>query len=84
MTNSEIIEAVSDNPEAEFLPEEYHPALVGVGWRFNDGPLPVYDLDKVLEILTEDGSSMEEALDWYQYNMVGAWLGSGTPIFVEL
>jgi hypothetical protein len=84
MTTSEIIEAVSNNEEAMFLPEEYHPALVGVGWRFSDGPLPVYNIEVVLEILTQDGTSMEDAMEWYQYNIIGSWIGSGTPIFVDL
>jgi len=24
----------------------------------------------------------EEALDWFEYNMVGSYLGDGTPIFM--
>ena len=84
MSPSEILEHFEDNEEALFLPEEYHPALIGVGYRFSDGPLAVYDLKKVLEILQSEGMDEEESLEWYQYNIVGAWVGSGTPIFVEL
>ena len=27
--------------------------------------------------------SYEEAIDWMEYNVVGAWLGDQTPIFVR-
>ena len=33
------------------LPEKFDSALVGVGWRFHDGPLAVYDKNKVIGIL---------------------------------
>jgi len=39
---------------------------------------------KVLEILmTRDGMSYEEAREFYEFNIVGAYVGPGTPVFVE-
>jgi hypothetical protein len=84
MTTDEIVEELLASEEAVLLPEDYRSALIGVGYRFNSGPLAVYSLNMILEILTSDGTSMEDALDWYQYNMVGAWVGDGTPIFVDM
>ena len=44
----------------------------------------VYSVEKVLEILmTRDGMSYEDAREFYEFNIVGAYVGTGTPVFVE-
>ena len=45
----------------------------------------VYDYYRCLEILmNRDGMSHDEASDFFEFNVVGAWLGAQTPIFLEL
>ena len=61
---------------------DYDSCLVGVGWRFKDGPLAVYDLPKVMAVLESD-MTQDEAQEYFEFNMLGAWMGDGTPIFVE-
>ena len=57
-------------------------AIIGKGERFHDS-FVVYDLGKVLNILVErDGMTMEEAWEFYEFNIVGAWVGDETPAFV--
>jgi hypothetical protein len=58
-------------------------------YRGDDAPLvAVYDYDLLVDaFLThgagpEAGCSYEEAREFVDFNMVGAWLGSGTPIIV--
>ena len=58
-------------------------ALIGTGWQFIQ-ELMVYSVKKVLEILmTRDGMSYEDAREFYEFNIVGAYVGPGTPVFVE-
>ena len=58
-------------------------ALIGTGRQFTQ-ELTVYSVEKVLEILvTRDGMSYEEAREFYEFNIVGAYVGPGTPVFVE-
>ena len=58
-------------------------ALIGTGWQFIQA-LMVYSVKKVLEILmARDGMSHEEAREFYEFNIVGAYVGPGTPVFVE-
>ena len=58
-------------------------ALIGTGWQFIQA-LMVYSVKKVLEILmTRDGMSYEEAREFFEFNIVGAYVGAGTPVFVE-
>ena len=42
-----------------------------------------YDLNKVISMLMEQGMDEQDAWDWYQFNMVGAWVGEATPVFLE-
>jgi len=42
-----------------------------------------YDLNKVISILMEQGMDEQDAWDWYQFNMLGAWVGEATPVFLE-
>ena len=46
--------------------------------------LAVYDRQKCIEILMErDGMTDEEAVEYFDYNVTGAWVGENTPIFFE-
>ena len=59
-------------------------AILGGGQRFND-IFVVYDRNKLLDILVErDGMKMDEAIGYYESNIVGGWVGDKTPAFVVL
>lgn len=59
-------------------------AVLGCAWRCGQPPVIVYDYDKCVEILMErDGMDHEEAEEWMSYNVEGAWVGLGTPIFLH-
>ena len=59
-------------------------AILGVGRRCSKPDLLVYDYDKCCEILVKrDKMTYEEAMEFMEYNVVGAWVGETTPIFVN-
>lgn len=43
----------------------------------------VYSKSKVIEILMSEDMTEEDALEHYYYNIVGAYVGEKTPIFIE-
>ena len=56
-------------------------AIVGLVDMF-DGTCIAYDQEKILENLTErDGMTMEEAVEYFDFNIAGAYMGRGTPVF---
>ena len=58
-------------------------AIIGVGERNNPDSMIVYDYDKMVKVLvTRDDMSYEEAEEYIDYNIVGAWIGDTTPIIV--
>lgn len=59
-------------------------AIIGMARQFNQ-TLVVYDEDKCLSILMErDGMTEEEAEEFFEFNVVGAYVGEGTPVFVRV
>ena len=55
-------------------------ALIGTGKQFNQ-PIAVYSKAKVLEIFQRDMSE-EEALECFEFNVAGAYVGEATPVFL--
>ena len=58
-------------------------AIIGYGQQFPKEPLLVYDYDKCVEIFMAQGMSHEEAVEWMEFNVVNAYYGEGTPIFIR-
>jgi hypothetical protein len=59
-------------------------AIIGIGRQFNKN-LVIYDEDKCIQILMErDGMTDEEAIEFFEFNVVGAYVGEYTPIYVRL
>lgn len=62
--------------------EDFDPCIVGVARRFNDTVL-LYSTQKIIEMLVAQGMEPEDADEHFEVNIVGGWLGSGTPIFLQ-
>jgi len=57
-------------------------ALIGYGFQFNY-PVAIYDYNKCIQALVQDGMTIDEAVEYFDYNVSGAWLGHNTPIIVH-
>lgn len=78
----DFIDEFSDGTDEQLMLLEGHDnALVGVVQRFN-ATFALYDLAKVLENLIAGGMTHDEATEWYEFNMLGAWVGGSTPAFL--
>ena len=59
-------------------------AFVGTSYRFHDGPLATYDTQMCISILmTQYGMTEEEAWEDFDFNVLGSWVGEGTPVFMQ-
>ena len=63
--------------------KRYEPAIIGMAYRFGIQPIVAYDYQKVIDILAED-IGHEDAREYFDYNILGAWVGEATPIFIEI
>lgn len=50
--------------------------------RKGGATVAVYSRRKCLDALTKvEGMPYEDAVEWYEFNTSGAWIGEGTPVF---
>ena len=48
------------------------------------GERVVYDMEKILAILvTKHNMNYEEAIEYYEFNIAGAYMGEGTPLYFK-
>jgi hypothetical protein len=65
------------------LADGFEEALIGYGTRFSYG-VAVYSTSKCLDILMKrDGMTHEEAMEFFTFNVTGAYVGENTPVFLE-
>lgn len=71
------------NPEAVF-PTGMEACIVGIGHRAAQPPIFVLSTARCIEhYMKQDGMSREEADEFFEFNCAGAWMGEGTPIFLD-
>lgn len=63
------------------LPNEFDSAVLGTSQRIGMEDCIVYDVNEVLLILMQDMSE-EDALEHFDYNIAGSYVGETTPIFL--
>jgi len=58
-------------------------AILGVSQQFNSLSV-AYDRNKCIEILmTRDNMTQLEAVEYFEYNVIGSYMGQYTPSFIE-
>jgi len=58
-------------------------AIIGVGESFSRQPILVYSVESIVKNLMErDGMTDEEAIEFFDFNIIGSYIGEGMPIFV--
>ena len=70
--------------EAELLflsEEEFDDAIIGVCERIGNEPVVAYDATKIVEILSRSMSE-DEAYEYFEFNILGAYVGERTPAFI--
>jgi len=69
-------------PEAMIMPG-YDDCILGVALQFGKPSCIAYDKDKVIQkLMRGEGMSAEDAHDWFDYNMLGSYVGETTPVFI--
>lgn len=65
------------------IADGFDEAIIGIGERGASPPIMCYDRDLCIKkIMDDDGCSYEDAVEHFEFNVVGAWVGEQTPIFV--
>ena len=70
-----------DEPEILFA-DGYDKAIAGVVW-VGERTRVVYTTEEILKILMEDGMTYDEASEYFDFNVAGAYMGVYTPLYLE-
>ena len=79
------LQFVKDNYPDVLIADGFDDAIIGLAERYGMNPVVLYNKNKCLNIMqTRDGMSEEDAIDFFYYNIVGAYMGEHTPCFAEI
>ena len=83
ITRQIIEEQLQEMGETPLLMDGFDEACIGFSQRINEPLLAVYSYEKMVEVLMErDGMDDEMAMEYIDFNCVGAHMGETTPIIV--
>ncbi len=83
ITREMLDDYVDENyPDEDILiPDGFEEAFVGIATQFNK-PIAIFNRQKCIEILCKD-MSYENAVEYFSYNVEGAYVGENTPAFLD-
>ena len=84
MDRKYIQENYGDSELILLEPEYFDEAIMGVITLVNQPHAVCYDRDTVIELLMEhEDMTDEDAIEWFEYNTSGCYVGKHTPVFLE-
>jgi hypothetical protein len=75
---------MEENPDA-LLVDGFKEALIGISRNHfhHDNTLAVYDASVILDIIVaEDAVTYDEAMEYFEFTIQGAYVGKNTPLFI--
>ena len=79
-----LTELVASHNEEAVLVDGFDEAFIGMVERCGlPAPVVLYDKGKCIQILIDrDGMTYEDAEEFFDFNVTGAWVGEYTPMFL--
>jgi len=85
--NNFIEVAYSDYSDKILLADGFDDAFIGIAENSEGNPVAVYSVDRCLDILAEQFKDQEDAvgdaIDFFEFNVRGSYVGEFTPMFVN-
>ena len=82
MNRKDIEDLYSDDEPEILFADGYDEAIAGVIWD-GERTRVVYETEGILKILMEDGMTYDEAAEYFDFNVAGAYMGVYTPLYLE-
>jgi hypothetical protein len=78
-------EEIGEHNEGVMFAEGFDDCLLGIVERFGSPALALYDRERVIQkLITRDKMTREVAEEFFDYNIMGAWVGENTPAFATV
>ena len=75
-----MLEIIIENYQDEEIlkADGFDDAVIGID---TDSMRLIYSVQKCIEVLTEEGMDEIDAVEYFEYNVLGAYVGEKTPIW---
>lgn len=84
IVNTTDLFAGFDPEEHELLTMDgYDDCIVGIVERYGQNPIVCYDKEKLICQLQSEGCDRDEAIEFFYFNQIGAYMGHSTPCFLS-
>jgi len=74
---------VAEHNERALFVDGHDNAIIGVGQRCGQLALAVYDNAIIRANLMAEGMDETDAIEFFEFNILGGWHGAHTPILME-
>jgi len=79
---NEIEEYLSSRELSSVFIDGFDAAIIGLLFR-DDIAIVAYSEEKIINKLISDGFSHEDAIEYFEYNIVNSYIGDCTPIIIQ-
>lgn len=80
-----MLDWIDENYEEIIYPEGFENCILGVGERWGGPPVAIMDVEAMLDkIMADEDLSRHEALEHFEFNILGAYVGDLTPIYMHI
>lgn len=81
---NKLEQIVEQYPDSEILKADGFDECV-LGYEYNwDGNIRlIYSIDKIITKLVVEGMDVDDAIEYFEFNMRGAYVGEQTPIWCQ-
>jgi len=77
----DMFDVIAEFNEDALSIDGYDDCIIGICEMFGRPPLIAYDRKKIIDKLAED-MTIDEAEEYFEFNIVGGWMGENTPVFI--
>lgn len=71
------------NPESLFM-KGFDDCIIGMCESADRLPIIAYDRNKIIKKLMKEGMTIEEAEEYFEYNILGSYVGENTPVYITV
>jgi hypothetical protein len=82
MTTIEADKLLKEREESVMFADGLEEAFIGIGYQ-NYSPVAIYSKSKAIQCFIKEGMNEDQAYEYFDYNVAGAYVGEATPIFLE-
>ena len=74
---------INEQADNAIILDGFDDAILGIVNEFGNGPRILYSTEKIIQTLRDrDGMSEEEAIEYYDFNILGMYAGEQNPEFL--